>query len=125
MKVSKSAIFLFELMVVILVFSIAAAICTSIFAKGFQFSAQSENLTRAVIKAESAAEVFKNNPSSASESEVFFDKNWEPMTTNIEAAFTIKLQPSSDGKLYSCIIDVINNHDDKSIYSIEVAKFQP
>jgi len=59
MKVSKTAIFLFELMVVILIFSIAAAVCTSAFGKAYGFSEDSKALTMAVLKAESIAEEFK------------------------------------------------------------------
>jgi hypothetical protein len=59
MKVSKTAIFLFELMVVILIFSIAAAVCTSAFGKAYGFSEDSKGLTMAVLKAESIAEEFK------------------------------------------------------------------
>ncbi|MDR2486918.1 MAG: hypothetical protein LBD12_03045 [Clostridiales Family XIII bacterium] len=59
MKVSKTAIFLFELMFVILVFTIAAAVCSNIFAKTYSLSAESKDLTMAVLKAESEAERFK------------------------------------------------------------------
>ena len=59
MKVSKTAIFLFELMFVILVFTIAAAVCSNIFAKAYSFSTASKDLTMAVLKAESEAERFK------------------------------------------------------------------
>ena len=125
MKISKSAIFLFELMIVILVFSIAAAICTSIFAKGYQYSSESENLTHAVINAESAAEKFKVDPSATSASEVLFNENWEVIDSSKEVAFTMKLTPSTDGNLNLCDISVINENSGESIYDIVVAKFKP
>jgi type II secretory pathway pseudopilin PulG len=59
MKISKTAIFLFELMIVILIFSLAAAICTSVFGKAYGFSEDSKALTMAVLRAESVAEQFK------------------------------------------------------------------
>ena len=61
MKVSKSGIFLFELIVVIFLFTISSAICISIFAKSFSFSTDSENLTIGSMKAQTAAEVFKES----------------------------------------------------------------
>lgn len=124
MKVSKSAIFLFELMVVILVFSIAAAICTSIFAKGYQFSSESQNLTRAIINAESAAEEFKVSTQKTTESEVFFDDNWKQTDDKDNAAFTMKLSPSTEGNLNLCTIDIVNMDNDESIYTIETARYQ-
>lgn len=59
MKVSKSGLFLFELIVVIFLFTVSAAICISIFANSYSFSSQSENLTEASLKAETVSEVFK------------------------------------------------------------------
>lgn len=125
MKISKSAIFLFELMIVILVFSIAAAICTSIFAKGYQYSSESENLTHAVINAESAAEKYKVNPTGASLNEVYFNGNWEETASSDDAAFTMTLTPSREGNLNLCEISVINKANGESIYQITVAKYQP
>ena len=126
MKISKSAIFLFELMIVILVFTIAAAICTSIFAKGYQFSSQSENLTYAVINAESAAERFKMDPLTATnEAETYYNSNWEVVSDSKDAAFSMKLTPAVDGNLNTCEIEVFDEIRDESIFSIDVAKFLP
>lgn len=61
MRISKSGLFLFELIVVIFLFTVSAAICISIFAKSYTFSTDSESLTMSSIKAETAAEVFKSN----------------------------------------------------------------
>lgn len=59
MKVSKSGVFLFELIVVIFLFTICSAVCISIFAKSYSFSTDSKDLTMASIKTESVAEIFK------------------------------------------------------------------
>jgi Tfp pilus assembly protein PilE len=122
MKVSKSAIFLFELMVVILVFTIAAAICTSIFVKAYKFSADSEDLTTAVIKAESAAEKFKASGKDGRQpDELYFDKDWESVASETDAAFKIVLSPSAQGNMSVCDIEVYRNND--SIYSLEVKSY--
>lgn len=59
MKVSKSGLFLFELIVVIFLFTVSAAVCISIFANSYNYSTQSRDLTTCTLKAETAAEVFK------------------------------------------------------------------
>lgn len=64
MKVSKSGIFLFELIVVIFLFTVSAAVCISIFAGSYSYSTDSENLTQSSLKAETVAEVFKNSKNS-------------------------------------------------------------
>ena len=65
MRVSKSGLFLFELIVVIFLFTVSSAVCISIFAKSYSFSTDSESLTMSSVKAETAAEVFKKNDGDA------------------------------------------------------------
>jgi hypothetical protein len=76
-KVSKTAIFLFELMAVILVFSIATAVCVEIFGAAHRFSAESTDLTMAVLKAESVAEEFKAGETP--DGVLYFDKEWKTL----------------------------------------------
>lgn len=55
---SKSGIFLMELILSILFFSIAAAVCVKLFVTAHQLSGQSVNLNYAAAMAESIAEAF-------------------------------------------------------------------
>ncbi|MDL2300323.1 type II secretion system GspH family protein [Clostridiaceae bacterium OttesenSCG-928-D20] len=48
-----------ELVVAVLIFSIAAALCTKIFVTAMQISDESQELTTAVLMAESAAEIYR------------------------------------------------------------------
>jgi Tfp pilus assembly protein PilV len=122
MKISKSAIFLFELMVVILVFTISAAICTSIFAKAYRFSEDSENLTMAVIRAESAAEAFKaSSDDERSPGELYYDESWKSVASKDDACFQIVLSPSKQGNLSVCDIGVYKG--DENIYNLEVKAY--
>ncbi|MDR2157425.1 MAG: hypothetical protein LBO81_06580 [Clostridiales Family XIII bacterium] len=122
MKISKSAVFLFELMVVILIFTIAAAVCTSIFAKAYSFSSDSKNLTMAVIKAESAAERFKASKGAGGQPDaLYFDKHWQAVASERDAAFKIVLSPSEQGGMSVCDIEVYSG--DKSIYNLEVKAY--
>ncbi|MCL2754500.1 MAG: type II secretion system GspH family protein [Oscillospiraceae bacterium] len=57
-KPAPNLLFL-ELIIVIAVFSFAAAICVSMFVQARSDSAQSRDLTNAVIMAQNAAEIFK------------------------------------------------------------------
>jgi len=56
---SKSTLFLIEQLIVIAVFAICAAACVSIMTAAFFFTNDSASTSNAIIKAESAAEVFK------------------------------------------------------------------
>lgn len=57
---SRSGLFLMEIMVVILFFSICAAVCTSVFAKASLLSEKSSQLTAAASRAANIAEIYKS-----------------------------------------------------------------
>ena len=69
---SKSGIFLMELILSILFFSIAAAVCVKLFVTAHQLSDQSVNLNHAVAMAESIAEAFYGCNGNAGELENLF-----------------------------------------------------
>jgi Tfp pilus assembly protein PilE len=100
MKVSKSAIFLFELMVVILIFSVAAAICANIFGDAYKFSEDSKALTMAVIKSESIAEEFKAEGKAPS-GDLLFDADWNPVAEKKldDALYFIRTEVEKDGAM--------------------------
>ena len=56
---SKSGLFLMEMIIVILFFSICSAICISVFAKARTTADHSNDLNNAVVRAISAGEVYK------------------------------------------------------------------
>jgi Tfp pilus assembly protein PilE len=135
MKVSKTAIFLFELMVVILIFSIAAAVCTSAFGKAYGYSEDSKGLTMAVLKAESIAEEFKagvldpdeaKNKNESYSVKQSFDKDWNDADGSGEkAAYELLAQVSeSDRGIRICEISVTAIGDAKKpIYGLEVKSY--
>lgn len=69
---SKSGIFLMELILSILFFSIAAAVCVKLFVTAHRLSDQSVNLNHAVAMAESIAEAFYGCNGNAGELEKLF-----------------------------------------------------
>jgi len=56
---SGSGLFLIELMIGIMIFAIAAAVCLKIFVTADQTAMESRELNRAVITAQNSAEIFK------------------------------------------------------------------
>ncbi|MCL2248955.1 MAG: hypothetical protein FWC13_06765 [Oscillospiraceae bacterium] len=56
---SKSTLFLIEQLIVVAVFAICAVACISILTSAFFFAMDSSDTSRALIQAESSAEVFK------------------------------------------------------------------
>ncbi|MDR1495482.1 MAG: hypothetical protein LBS67_00975 [Clostridiales Family XIII bacterium] len=129
MKISKTAIFLFELMVVILVFSLAAAICTSIFGKAYGFSEESKDLTMAVLKAETIAEEFKDGRTP--EGDLLFDEEWKATTDEGEnkdtARYFIRTEVGEENAVREMAIAVKEIGDDgeepSDIYVLKVKAY--
>lgn len=75
MKHSKSSLFLMELIIAILFFSLASAVCIQMFAKAHLLSAQTVNQNNAVIQAQNLAEVFLSNDGDITQVASFFDNS--------------------------------------------------
>ena len=119
MKASKSTIFLFELMIIILVFTIAAAICTSIFAEAYLVSRESNDLTMSSINAQTVAERFK-----AGEEDIetlHFNRHWEEVSA-VDAIYKITLE-KDDSSSTMRSASVVVYREDESIYAINVKEF--
>ena len=121
MKTSKSAVFLFELMIIILVFTIAAAICTSIFANAFNMSKESKNLTMSSINAQTVAERFKSGEDDVETQ--YFDSDWK-VSSESDATYFVKLEKdaSEEPSMRAASVTVYNKKGE-SIYSIGVKEF--
>ena len=103
---SKSALFLMEMIIMILFFAVASGICVNLFAKAAIMRDRSSDLTNGMIQAQSIAETFKHydgDIKSISEKlqattendclVIYFDENWSK--TNIKDSYTYKAIVSS------------------------------
>ena len=121
MKTSKSAVFLFELMIVILVFTVAAAICTQIFAQAFNMSTESHDLTMSSINAQTVAEHYKVGNSDAGP--LFFDSEWNP-SDEAGSYYTIELNEQfSDPKMREAYVVVLKKGITEPLLSLHVKEY--
>lgn len=74
---SRSGLFLIELMVCILFFSITAGICIRFFVKSHQMSQDAKDLYQAQQEAASMAEVLEKDVDSLNNICVYYDKEWK------------------------------------------------
>lgn len=111
---SKSGIFLMELILSILFFSIAAAVCVKLFVTAHRLSDQSVNLNHAVSMAESIAEAFYGCNGNAGELEALFP-DARMNQTDEQTIFTINnaeeelgafVKINASGELISCEIRI-------------------
>ncbi len=132
MDKSKSRLFLIELVVIILFFSIAAAVCTNMFAHAKTMSASSMELTMAMAEAQEAAETFKSaggdmesvngrlDAQTDGQSLVaYYDSQWQRI--DAQSAYTLRIEFLEDNGLRQADISVYKQ--DEEIYRVKTAFF--
>lgn len=142
MKHSKSSLFLMELIITILFFSLASAICIQLFAKSHLLSKQTVNENQAVIHAQSLAECFLATdgdmqtlrelfPSATTDSAedtiiLMFDTDWKECDI-ANACYTATLisNPEKDGLITADITIAPYDSSIDSIYSLTIAHHVP
>lgn len=139
MKHSKSSLFLMEMIIAILFFSIASAICIQLFAKAHTLSFNTVNQNKAVIHAQNLAEsylalegdlpqiapLFEASVSDFSKNELYlyFDAEWLP-TSAEKASFQAKLlgYPENEQGLISADITVTETVPPQNeLFSLQVS----
>ena len=121
MRTSKSALFLFELMIIILVFTFAAAVCTQIFASAYNMSMESRELTMSSMNAQTIAEEFKAGKPDIEP--LYFDRDWTA-TDKAGAYYTIKLEDQNDSSsMRQAYVNVYKDKESSSIFSLHVKEF--
>ncbi len=130
----RSSLFLMEMIVAILFFSLTAAICVRIFVKSHTLEANSRKLNHAVNAASSVAEIFRSeeNPlfflseqfpqGSAEESSytIYYDEFWDVCALE-NASYTVVLETEFSDSFLVGNIDVQENEE--SIYQLDVKKY--
>jgi len=131
MRSSKSSLFLLELMIVILVFAISAAVCVSLFVAGARKSAESFDASRAAQEAGNVAEAWRAAKGELSSVQrlcggtltaegllLFYDEDWNP--TEDSAAnrrLTLAAGTEAEGLLFA-EITVLRGED--ALIALEV-----
>ena len=114
-----SSLFLIELMISLLFFSLAAAVCIQFFIQAHLLSQQSANLNEAILISQSLAEEFRAKNGELENQEVYYDANWNPSTKEM-AVFTSQLSISTlESNMMQAHI-VIYEDWENPIYTLEV-----
>lgn len=130
----RSSLFLMELILAILFFSLSSAVCAQLFVKSYFIEKQSIDLQHAVNAATSAAEIFRSQEdpypllqeqfpegiAGENSYRFFFDQDWKLCGSSREvyqAVFTAKLsRPFSIGTIQI-------HKDEELIYSLDLKKY--
>lgn len=142
-KNSSSSLFLMELIIAILFFSLASTVCIQLFVKAHLLTEKSVNLNQSILWTQNLAEGFLNsNGDLAGMKELFdekselgenhislyFDSDWIPVAAGTDSArYEIKLQlTESNTSLVTAQIvstDLKQTAETEPIYSLKVDKF--
>ncbi len=142
MKHSKSTLFLMELIIAILFFSLASTICIQLFAKSHLLSKQTVNENHAVIQAQNLAECFLATegdmtklrelfPAAASEHAentlvLLFDKNWRTCdAANACYAAQLISHPKENGLITANITITSYHTQEDTIYTLTIMHHIP
>ncbi|SFB03190.1 hypothetical protein SAMN05216249_10780 [Acetitomaculum ruminis DSM 5522] len=141
-KHSSSGIFLMEITISILFFSLCAVVCIELFVKAHTLSKSTDELTFATNIASNYAECFLNAKGDMSRVdiladmkeadkncyEIYFDKNFNIIKKK-EASYVLYLEKSQDeydiGKMAKASITIKNIFEDSEVYSLSVQKYIP
>ena len=124
---SRSHLFLIELIIVILFFSFAGAITVQVFSKAYELDRDTEALNGAIMTAQTAAETDKTLPLNSigsSTSTIYLDSSWKPSDPK-DAVYT--LTSSADLETRPSGTMVIHYYNvtfkDKTVYKLESKKY--
>ena len=115
----RSSLFLLELMIAILFFCLASAVCVQIFVKAHTTSRETQELNTALEKVSGYTELFLAD-ALTEDTEVFYDADWQECSKD-EASYEIVIRVEPDGKLLHGTFTVqrLSGEQPEEIYSVE------
>lgn len=114
-QANSSGLFLLELILAILFFSVASAVCVQIFVKSHLLSKDARVLNFAVNEVSGAAESMDSDT-------VYYDADFAECSKE-DAAYQMSVT-FSDADSENTVIEMKSLADKKSIYSLEVTNYQ-
>lgn len=141
MKNSKNSVFLMELILVILIFSLASTVCVQIFVKACSISKETETLNNSVSICSSAAELFYGYKGSLSsiQNEIdshnysvadngmikFYYNDKYKLCHSYEGEYVMNMSVYMMGNFKICNINFFRLSDNTEIYKIECSMYIP
>ena len=137
-KTRRSTVFLMELIMAILIFSIAATVCVQVFVKSHTLKEESNKLSQAVFASTSVAEIIRSGHDydvilakeyplllcDNNSYTIFFDEEWNN-TSNNNAKFCLEIEIDTKNDFLNSVITVYEEKNKAVIYTLEVKKYIP
>jgi len=136
---SRTALFLMELIIALLFFSLSSAICLQFFVRAHILSKQTKELNNAVMISQSVCEVMRGsygNLDSIMELfpyaiegddsffEIFYDSKFKPCEYDCQdATYVCDVSCSPNGAIQNITIRIVRINDYSEIYTLNATKF--
>lgn len=134
---TKSGLFLIEMIIAIGFFSVASAVCVSLFVETFLKSSSTHETNMAIITTQSAAESFKASGGSPERTKellsceasgedvlvLYYDNDW--IRTGSDGKYKLVMQIDTDAIPASAIIEVFGADQAEPIHSLQAKKYVP
>lgn len=134
MRRSKATLFLFELVIIILIFAICCAVCLNLFTASRRKSIEAKDLSHAIVAAQNAAETFKscngelsalpallNGEQAANKIMVYYDKEWALTKNASDASYTVEISTQTEAKMLHVVITVYK--ETTNIYELPISQY--
>lgn len=138
-RASKSGLFLMELIIVIMFFSLASAVTVQLFVKSHLVSRTTVALTNSTMIVQNYAEVFRNSNGDFSELldffqteishsdnnsfEVCYSADWESLKHSDSDGFILKGIYSEEDNFHYLLLSVYDNKAGQTVHEIEIEKY--
>lgn len=113
----KATLTLMELLIMVLVFSLAAALCLKAFVWSTQKTQENQVAAQAAMCVQTAAEELKGSRSAA-EGSIYFDENWQQVSDG-EGCYILTTKPFTDQMLGGAEISMTDRAGD-ALFSLSV-----
>ena len=126
MKHSRSSLFLMELIIAILFFSLTGAVCIQLFVKAHLISRSTIELNHAIVQAQNLAEIWLSADAAEQPAPLYFDDDWNPCTqaSSEAAGYTAALQSETEaqtGLVHAHItVTALSGQSAREIYTLDV-----
>jgi len=138
---SRYSLLLVEMILAILFFALASAVCVQIFVKAHTLSVDTAARSQAVQEAQTAAEIIRSAPTDAKNAlirhslaatespadgglHLYYDANWRAHPES-GSAYRMDIRQTSDGRLVKTAIAVVRLSDSQSLYTLEMESHIP
>lgn len=123
----NSSLFLMELILAILVFSMASTACIQLFVKAHVLTDKSIALNQSIIKCQNLAETLYGGDTIGDElgKTQYYDADWQRVTDEGSAVYAVSMEmkPVDEKSLLHAVIKSKKLSDDSVIYELPITKF--